>query len=148
MGLLGPKRHTDRVGDVSEAAIAARLLQAGYIVLTPYGKQHRYDLVIEDADGRFWRIQCKTAWVVQDGSSIAFNACSSHYSYVSTKSMGVHKREDYRGQVEYFAIFCEATDKVYLVPVNDAGLTQVRLRLKPTKNKQEKNVRWATDYEL
>ncbi len=29
MGLLGPKRHTDRVGDVSEAAIAARLLQAG-----------------------------------------------------------------------------------------------------------------------
>jgi hypothetical protein len=148
MGLFGPKRHTDRVGDVSEAAIATRFLQVGYGVLTPYGKQHRYDLVIEDADGRFWRIQCKTAWVVQDGSSIAFNACSSHYSYVSTKSLGVHKREDYRGQVDYFAAYCEATNKVYLVPVDDAGLTQVRLRLLPTKNKQEKNVRWAADYEL
>jgi PD-(D/E)XK endonuclease len=92
MGLFRPKRHTDRVGDVSEAAIAARLLQAGYVVLTPYGKQHRYDLVIEDAEARFWRIQCKTARVVQDGSAIAFNACSSHYSYIDSKSMGVHKK--------------------------------------------------------
>jgi hypothetical protein len=129
MGLFGPKRHTDRVGDVSEAAIATRFLQV-------------------DAEGRFWRIQCKTAWVVQDGSSIAFNTCSSHYSYVSSKSMGVHKRDDYRGQVDYFAAYCEAINKVYLVPVDDAGLTQVRLRLMPTKNKQEKNVRWAADYEL
>lgn len=53
MGLFRPKRHTDRVGDISEAAIATRLLQAGYVVLTPYGKQHRYDLVIEDAEARF-----------------------------------------------------------------------------------------------
>src|SRR5258708_19383441 len=115
MGLFGPRRHSDRTGDVSEAAIAARLLQAGYVVLTPYGKQHRYDLVIEDADGKFWRIQCKTAWVVQDGSSIAFNACSSHYSYVSTKSMGVHKREDYRPQLEYFPPYSEPTHKVSLL---------------------------------
>lgn len=33
MGLVGPKRHTDRIGDISEAAIIARLLQAGYVVL-------------------------------------------------------------------------------------------------------------------
>jgi PD-(D/E)XK endonuclease len=67
MGSCDPKRHSDRMGDVSEAAIITRLLQAGYVVLTPYGKQHRYGLVIEDADGRFWRIQCKTAWVEQAG---------------------------------------------------------------------------------
>ena len=58
MGLSGPKRHTDKTGDISEAAIIARLLQSGYVVLTPYGKNHRYDLAIEDADGQFWRIQC------------------------------------------------------------------------------------------
>lgn len=148
MGLFGPKRHTDRTGDVSEAAIITRLLQAGYVVLTPYGKQHRYDLVIEDADEQFWRIQCKTAWVEQDGMSIEFNVASSHYSYVNSKSKGVHKRQAYRGQVEYFAVYCEALDKVYLIPVDDVGTTQARLRLMPTKNKQEKNIRWATDYEL
>ena len=148
MGLFGPKRHSDRTGDVSEAAIITRLLQAGYVVLIPYGKQHRYDLVIEDADGQFWRIQCKTAWVEQDGASIQFNAASSHYSYVNSKSMGVHKRQDYRGQVEYFAVYCEALGTVYLIPVANVGITAVRLRLIPTKNKQEKNVRWAADYEL
>lgn len=148
MELFGPKRHSDRTGDVSEATIIACLLQPGYVVLTPYGKQHRYDLVIEDADGQFWRIQCKTAWAEQDGASIEFNAASSHYSYVNSKSKGIHKRQNYRGQVEYFAVYCEALEKVYLVPVDDVGITQVRLRLTPTKNKQEKNVRWAKGYEL
>jgi PD-(D/E)XK endonuclease len=41
MKQLGPKRHTDKTGDISEAAIVARLLQSNYIVLTPYGKNHR-----------------------------------------------------------------------------------------------------------
>jgi PD-(D/E)XK endonuclease len=148
MGLIGPKRHSDRTGDVSEAAIVTRLLQAGYVVLTPHGKQHRYDMVIEDGDGKFWRIQCKTAWLEQDGVSIQFNVASSHYSYVNSKSMGIHKRQHYRGQVEYFAAYCEAVDKVYLIPVDAVGTAHVRLRLQPTKNKQEKNVRWAADYEL
>ena len=35
MGLSGPKRHTDKTGDISEAAIITRLLQSGYVVLTP-----------------------------------------------------------------------------------------------------------------
>ena len=148
MGLFRPRRHTDRTGDVSEAAIVARLLKAGYVVLTPYGKQHRYDMVIEDADRQFWRVQCKTAWVIQDSSSIEFNASSSHYTYINSESIGVHKRQDYREQVEYFAVYCEALDKVYLIAVNDVGITQARFRLIPTKNKQEKNIRWASDYEI
>ena len=148
MGLFGPKRHTDRMGDVSEAAIITSLLQAGYVVLTPYGKQHRYDLVIEDADEQFWRIQCKTAWVEQDSASIGFNVASSHYSYTNSKNIGVHKRQYYRGQIEYFAVYCETLDKVYLIPVADVGIAHARLRLTPTKNNQEKNVRWAKDYEL
>ncbi len=59
MVLSGPKRHTDKTGDISEAAIITRLLQSSYVVLTPYGKNHRYDLLIEDAEGQYWRIQCK-----------------------------------------------------------------------------------------
>jgi len=148
MGLIGPKRHTDRTGDISEAAIITRLLQAGYVVLTPNGKQHRYDLVIEDADEQFWRVQCKTAWIEQNGVSIQFNVSSTHYQYISSKRAGTHKRLHYRGQAEYFAAYCEALDKVYLIPVNDVGIAHVRLRIMPTKNNQEKNIRWAADYEL
>ncbi len=64
MGLLGKgKRDTNTKGNISEAAIITRFLQLGYVVLTPYGGNQRYDLVIEDADGNFWRIQCKSAWI-------------------------------------------------------------------------------------
>ncbi|HYA98765.1 MAG TPA: group I intron-associated PD-(D/E)XK endonuclease [Ktedonobacteraceae bacterium] len=38
-------------GIESEMIIATELVRAGYNVLTPYGYMHRYDLVIEDADG-------------------------------------------------------------------------------------------------
>jgi PD-(D/E)XK endonuclease len=52
-------RHPVDVGQRSEAAIIAELVKRGYRVLTPYGVNHRYDLVI-DAGGRFLRAQCKT----------------------------------------------------------------------------------------
>ncbi len=38
MGFIGPKRHSDKTGDISEAAIITRLLRSGYVVITPYGK--------------------------------------------------------------------------------------------------------------
>jgi hypothetical protein len=38
--------------------------------------------------------------------------------------------------------------KVYLVPVNDVGHTEVRLRLKPARNNQAKGIRIAADYEV
>ncbi|HEX6477487.1 MAG TPA: group I intron-associated PD-(D/E)XK endonuclease [Ktedonobacteraceae bacterium] len=64
MGPIAIGRHDTNVkGQISEAAITTRLLQAGYIVLTPYGGNQRYDLVIEDTDGQFFRIQCKSAWI-------------------------------------------------------------------------------------
>src|SRR5215831_7169838 len=66
-------------GAESEAVIAAALIQAGYTVLTPNGYMHRYDLVIEDADGKFWRIQCKTAWLGPDGNVLYFKGISILY---------------------------------------------------------------------
>ena len=42
------KRDTNRIGEVSEAAIITRFLQLGYVILTPYGGNQRYDVVIED----------------------------------------------------------------------------------------------------
>jgi len=60
MGLFGPKQNPKAIGERSQAYIIARLLEAGYNVLIPYGDNMRYDVVIEDADGQFWRVQSKT----------------------------------------------------------------------------------------
>ena len=146
MGLFGPKRDSKSVGERSEAIIMSRLLQVGYMVLTPFGESSRYDLVIEDADGGFWRVQCKTAWLSEDGTYIRFNTASNHYHYKGGRT--TNARRHYRGQIEYFAVYSPDTDKVYFLPVDHVGTGHGFLRLLPTENNQKKGVRWAKDYEL
>lgn len=143
MELSVPKRHTQKTGDISESAVVTRLLQCGYDVLLPYGQMHRYDLAIEHTDGQFWRVQVKTGWLNEDQSVIHF-ATSSSMNY-TVKHKGARS---YRGQCEYFAIYVEVLNKVYFIPVDKVGATHGTLRLTPSKNNQEKLIRWAKDYEL
>lgn len=135
------KRDTNAIGDISESAIITRFLQLGYVVLTVYGGNQRYDLVIEDAEGQFWRVQCKTAWL-ENGTVVAFDTANHNYA------LKEKRWRHYRGQCDYIAAYCEELNKVYLAPVDQVGATRVNLRLAPAKNNQEKNVRWAKDYEL
>jgi hypothetical protein len=69
MGQFGPKQDSKSTGERSEAIIMGRLVATGYTVLMPFGENKRYDLVIEDADRQFWRVQCKTAWTDDGGNS-------------------------------------------------------------------------------
>ena len=146
MGLFGPKQNNKTKGDRTEANIIAVCLEVGYGVLTPLGDNRRYDLVIEDAGGKFYRVQCKTGRVAKDGAYIEFKTASSYYHTKAGRTS--HGRRDYRGQIDYFAVYCPDTGKVYLVPVDHVGTSHANLRLLPTGNKQEKNIRWAKDYEL
>ena len=148
MGLFGPKRHTKSIGEYSEVVIAERLLRAGYNVLTPYGDSLRYDLVIEDADGRFWRVQCKTAWIdKRTGDEVVkFATSSSHYHYRGGKYD--HRRRGYQGQVEYFAVYSPDLDKVYLIPIDHAGASDMSLRLTMPKGRNQHGIKMAEDYEL
>ncbi len=52
--------------------IAARLLEVGYGVAKPLGESTRYDLIIEDGDGAFWRVQCKTGWLSGNKETLMF----------------------------------------------------------------------------
>jgi len=141
MGLLGKgKRDTNSIGEISESAIVTRFLQLGYIVLVPYGGNQRYDLIIEDSDGKLWRIQCKTAWIEKDGTILVFKTANHNGQQRDWRH--------YRGQCDYFAVYNEELNKVYLIPVDEVGTAQANLRLLPAKNSQEKSVRWAKDYEL
>ncbi len=149
MGQFGPKQNHKAQGERSQAYIVAKLLDIGYNVLTPYGDNARYDVVIEDDDGNFYRVQCKTAWIKHEGDMIEFATASSHYHYRTKLGKMEHGKKDYRGQIDYFAVYSPDTKKVYLVPIDHVkAITSAMLRLVPTKNKQTKNVRWAKDYEL
>lgn len=136
------KRDTKRTGRISETAIITRFLQLGYTVLIPYGGNQRYDLVIEDADGKFWRIQCKTASIDEDGTTIKFRTSIRNIT-------GKNKQaRHYRGQCDYFAAYCEDLNKVYLIAVDEVGIEGASLRLTPPKNNNQYGYRMASDYEL
>lgn len=142
MGFLGMKSKAEK----TEAAVLARLSgQEGVTILLPFGGGNgRYDMVIDDS-GTFYRVQCKTGRLDHSGSVVEFNAASSTYHYYGGKG---REWRDYRGQVEYFGVYCPQINKAYLVPVDVVGKTGGKLRLTETKNNQLKNVHWAKDYEI
>ncbi len=113
MKLLGnggsDQRDTNHIGEISEAAIITRLLELGYVVLIPYGGNQRYDLMVEDIDRQFWRVQCKSARVDESGTVLKFDTANHN---VTGKN---RQMRNYRGQCDYFAAYCKKLDKIYLV---------------------------------
>jgi PD-(D/E)XK endonuclease len=132
-------RNSKSVGDITQSQVMAALLKRGKKVLMPFGDNFRYDLVVED-DGRFTRIQCKTGKI--NRGAIAFSVASSQYHRGG-------KRQNYRGQVDAFGVFCPDNDKVYIIPIDDLPLVrEAKLRLTLPRNSQVKGVRWASVYEI
>jgi hypothetical protein len=97
---------------------------------------------IEDIDEQFWRIQCKSGWIDEGGTVVKFD--TANHNVTGTKKDWRH----YRGQCDYFAVYSAVLGKAYLVPVDEVDATRAHLQLEPSKNRQEKNVRWAKNYEL
>ena len=129
--------QTGEKGNLSEARILAAFVSAGYHVSVPFGSGHRYDFVVDDTT-RLFRVQCKTGRI--KNGVLLFNAYSKPGNGTAKLS--------YRGMADLFAVLNPEDGKVYLVPVNEVGETDVSLRLVPTLNKQMQGVRWAKFYIL
>jgi hypothetical protein len=134
-------RDTSGIGEVSRWQIIAALTRRGKHLLLPVGDHLRYDLAIDD-EGRLLRIQCKTGRL-RDGV-ISFATCSVD----SRSQKGKCIRRSYRGEIEFFGVYCPANGKCYLVPVEKAGINDCRLRIAPPRNGQKTRIRWAEDYEI
>jgi hypothetical protein len=132
------KLTTNDIGERAQGAIAAGVMRYGYTVLIPFGEGRRYDMVVEKA-GQFSRLQCKAGRYIN--GVIKFNACSVNWF---NKTRKLYTREE----IDYFAVYCAYTEKVYLVPVEEIGGADGTLRVEPTANNQLKGVRWAEDYEM
>lgn len=129
--------QTGEKGNLTEARILAAFVSAGYFVSVPFGSGHKYDFVVDDS-ARLFRVQCKTGRV--KSGVLIFNAYS--------QSGNGSAKMSYRGLADLFAVLNPGDDKVYLVPVNEVGVTDVSLRLAPTLNNQAQGVRWAESYLL
>jgi PD-(D/E)XK endonuclease len=131
--------HPVEIGQRTEAAILAELVRRGYRVLIPFGVNQRYDLVL-DHDGKFIRVQCKTARLRR--GAIHFSTRSVRSNTRRTVTQG------YAGGADLFLAYCPETDRIYAVHVEEAPDTDIWLRVDPTRNGQARGIRWAKDYEL
>ena len=129
--------RTGDKGNLTEARILAAFVAAEYLLSVPFGGGHKYDFVVDDST-RLSRVQCKTGRV--KNNVLLFNA----YSQSGNGAV----KMSYRGLADLFAVLNPEDDKVYLVPVDEVGVTDVSLRLAPTLNKQAQGVRWAELYLL
>ena len=134
-----PSGHPVDVGLRSEAAILSELVRRGYSVLIPFGVNQRYDLVL-DLNGDFVRVQCKTGRLRR--GSVEFSTQSVRSNTKRAEFRG------YRGEAEYFLVFCPANNGIYAVPVDAAPGRNMHLRLSPALNGQKRGVNLASEYEL
>ncbi|MCA1817180.1 MAG: hypothetical protein LC746_12370 [Acidobacteria bacterium] len=124
--------QTGERGNLSAAKILAAFVDAGYLVSIPFGSGHKYDLMVDDST-RLYRVQCKTGRV-KNGVLI--------FCAYSQSGNGAVKMS-YRGLADLFAVLNPEDGKVYLIPVDEVGVTEVSLRFAPTLNNQAQGVRWA-----
>lgn len=131
--------NTKDKGDISEAAILAKLVKSGKTVLTPWGDNKRYDLAIDNG-GKLERIQCKTGHI--NKGCIVF-----HTSSCATGRGGDIKCKSYRGDADKFAVYCPENDKTYIIPVSECGVSHCSLRLDEPLGGNKKYIKWAKNYE-
>lgn len=99
-------------------------------------------MVINRGNG-FERVQVKTGTI--DDGKIRFPTAGVVQRNNASLKYG---KKNYRGKADLFAVYCEALDNVYLVPVEEAGVSNCSLRLATPRNNQVINVRMAEDYLL
>jgi hypothetical protein len=136
------RRDTKSVGDRSELEVMGALMRNGYRISLPFGENHRYDLIADDGEQLF-RVQVKTGRL--RNGAIRMTCCSSHFH---RRKSGERSMHSYRGEVDFLAVYCPETKKVYLLPESELVETHGHLRVTPTKNRQIRNVRWARQFEL
>ena len=60
--------ETQIKGLTTELKCMEKFIEYGFIVSIPYGNNSRYDLLLDGGNGKYIRIQCKTAHLNENGS--------------------------------------------------------------------------------
>lgn len=127
-------------GEITELQVAEAFLAQGYQVCKPLVSDSRYDFIV-DVNHNLYRIQVKTASISPEEDYIEIKTQSSH---TNTKKTVYHSYS--AEEVDYFATVYN--HQCYIIPIEKVGNRAFRLRLKPTKSGQVKNINFAENFKL
>jgi hypothetical protein len=127
-------------GAAAEAAITARAIELGLVVLRPLCEGGRYDLII-DLDPELLRVQCKWARYLNGVLAVELN--TSRCTPVDTCAPRIRRRRSRVRRV------LGQPGRYFLIPIADVTEGRgIRLRLDPARNNQAKRIRWASAYDF
>jgi len=102
------KLTSRQIGAVGVARVTGALLRCGYSVLLPYEDFAGYDVVAEK-DGKFYRIQVKTAQAVEAGRT--------KYRFTTSTGNGFNIPKRAISGVDYVALWAMTDDLFWLLPI-------------------------------
>jgi hypothetical protein len=130
--------HTKNKGDVGVLKAQADLAEQGYMVLLPLTEHSAFDLVIYKK-GAFQRVQVKYRKPDRQGRLFV------KFSSIWSDKNGVHVKPIDKGQIDLLCVYCPSTNECYYL--NPAKFKKsVSLRVKASKNGQQRGVHLASDY--
>lgn len=126
-------------GQLSEARTLYEFQKYGVPVCVPWGDNERYDLIAE-FDGKFNRIQVKTANEEVNGSIVCYTRSSTNHT--TNKVLATYEED-----VDYFVFVNQTHDWLALVPISEIGNQKsINLRIDPPLSNNGKVVRYFQDY--
>jgi len=133
-------KDTSGRGDLTELEVMMALARAGKKLLRPLSSASRYDLLIENDDSTFTRVQCKTGRLRSGRVEFGMYSVSGHDT----------RARRYKGQVDAFGVHCPQNGETYLVPIEALPPegTLGLLRVAPAKNGQHRRVRSAEPFRV
>ena len=126
--------HKKTKGSIAELATALQLTKEGFTISFPFGENQRYDLVAERS-GKFLRIQVK--YSTPKNGTLRVNCQSSN-----NWSVRSYTSED----IDLIAVYDGLKGDIYFVESSKLKKNRILLRLQPTKNKQDKLIRYAKEF--
>jgi Holliday junction resolvase-like predicted endonuclease len=127
--------NTKNKGKIAELMVSAKLMEFGWTILNPLCEHTRYDIAAEK-NGKFIRVQVK--YVTPSKGTLSINCKSSNNWSTLTYTPE---------EIDIIAAFDSTNHKIYFIPASKLNTSSLKLRIKPSKNKQQKKINFAREFE-
>lgn len=116
------------VGGIGELIFSTAALKKGFIVSKPLLDTRKYDLVLDNRQGRLLRVQIKTTAISSDATDGSFKFNISH---------GRKGKEAYTtNDIDFFVCYAYKAETFYIIPVSATqGQTTVRINENNSESK-------------
>ncbi len=130
--------RTKDQGIIGEAGVIFEFEKRGITVSIPFGDNSPYDIII-DVNGSLYKVQIKTSADTNNKVTV-FNIKKTRINRKRNVVSYYTKNE-----IDYFVLYSIHFKEAYMIPVEEAPNTSIKIRHDKAKNNQNMNIRMDVD---